>query len=167
MRRRSTGSRERPDRKLLLVVGNRVRWVRRGSLGLVLPHLSQLKRGYEEPAGGPVRARVLFEHVLPTLLRLRAEDCAAMQGRCAFALSDGLGWTLDFARGEISNEVEDAVDLTLSMSCRDFEAFISGSLNAADALRSGRVRVEGRTNLLDQLAQLTALVPTGRGGDAP
>src|SRR5687767_13236556 len=90
------------------------------------------------------RTREFFEHVVPTLLRLRAADCRDAGGSYGFVLSgtDGGCWTIDFGALTVAPRLREAT-LVLRTTAAAFAAMLAGELDVAAAVADGTIRYDG------------------------
>jgi hypothetical protein len=115
-------------------------------------------------------AQTFFQHLLPGLVVARFDDFLATRGSVAFDVRgpEGGQWTFHFADPEpIREGCDEAADLTLSFDADAFEAFVGGTLDAAEAVGRGAVTAHGDVELLGALGVLmTPLQRDNLGWDA-
>ncbi|MDX2008641.1 MAG: SCP2 sterol-binding domain-containing protein [Myxococcaceae bacterium] len=102
-------------------------------------------------------AQTFFQRLLPGLVVARFDDFLATRGSVAFDVRDPEGgqWTFHFADPEpIREGFDDAADLKLAFDADAFEAFVAGTLDAAEAVGRGAVSAEGDFELLSALGVL-------------
>ncbi|MBI3183271.1 MAG: SCP2 sterol-binding domain-containing protein [Myxococcales bacterium] len=104
-----------------------------------------------------------FERLLPLACVQRADDFFGYSGSIAFSiLGPGGGeWTFTFADPEpVQKGFSAEADLRLWFTGAAFEAFVGGTLDAAEAVKAGEVRAEGEVDLLQDFGGL--LMPPQR-----
>jgi hypothetical protein len=102
-------------------------------------------------------AKSFFQRLLPGLVVARFDDFLATRGSVAFEVSGAGGgqWTFHFADPDPIREGFDGeADLQLTFDADAFEAFVGGTLDAADAVARGAVSAEGDVELLSALGVL-------------
>jgi hypothetical protein len=102
-------------------------------------------------------AQSFFERLLPGLVVSRFDDFLATRGAVAFDVQGPGGgqWTFHFADPDPIRDGFDAdADLRLTFEADAFEAFVSGTLDAAEAVSRGAVSAEGDVELLSALGVL-------------
>lgn len=103
-----------------------------------------------------MRAKIFFEHVCPTLFRMRESICQRLGGRYAFHIGGSGDWTLDFEALQVEADASQGADLELWMETYEFEALIAGKLDPLVALNDGALKVIGDRRLFANLATFTA-----------
>ncbi len=126
--------------------------------------------GHAWPNAHVSTAKDFFSRLLPGLVVSRFDDFLATKGSVAFKVRGESGgqWTFHFADPEpIREGFEEDADLHLIFQEPAFAAFVSGTLDAGDAVAKGDVKAWGDFELLNALAMLmTPLQRDNLGWDA-
>lgn len=113
-------------------------------------HPSQVR-----PAGH-LNTQSFFDDFCPQALRVRPPS---RTDRIAFFIVGNGGgcWWVDLGRGEVRTELsEGSVALVCRMRVEDFDALLTGQLDARAALENGDVELAGDVTLLSVLSELFA-----------
>jgi hypothetical protein len=101
--------------------------------------------------------QTFFDRLLPGLVVARFDDFLATRGAVAFDVRgpEGGQWTFHFADPDpIRTGLDADADLQLVFEGPAFEAFVAGTLDAADAVMKGDVSASGDFELLGALGVL-------------
>lgn len=105
-----------------------------------------------------VSAIELFTDALPKMLAAYKNKGMKITGTFEVHIfgQGGGHWLIDAAECTVRPASNEKADCVLEMGVDDFAKIVTGTLDAASAMRDGRVRFQGNIDQLMQLGQLLA-----------
>ncbi|MBI3180147.1 MAG: SCP2 sterol-binding domain-containing protein [Deltaproteobacteria bacterium] len=108
--------------------------------------------------GEPVKitAATWFNEHLPLIVKAQPDLARRVNASLVFKVSgkNGGEWTVDLTKQKVNKGAKYPADLIMEMGSGDFEALLTGKLDAGQAMQNGKIEVKGRIEVLRAFAAL-------------